>query len=220
MEKIKLAVKEREAGTPNQLRREAKIPATLYGQGETSKNLQVDEKEFIHLPAAAYSHMIELDFGNGQPTNALIRHVQRHAASNKVLNVEFYKVRMDHKLTIVVPLQFVGTAPGVVKGGQLVESHIEAEIECFPNDIPDSIEVDLSTLEEIDDAIHFKDLKLPKGVEILNEPDDIVAKISEVRVAKEEEAAPAAEAASPAEGGEAAAAPAATEKAAAPAKEK
>ncbi len=203
MEKIKINVKEREAGTPNQLRREAKIPATIYGQGETSRSVQVDEKEFIHLPAAAYSHMVELDFGSGAPTNALIRHVQRHAASNKVLNVEFYKVRMDHKLTIVVPLKFVGTAGGVIKGGQLVESHMEAEIECLPSDIPDFIEVDLNKLEEIDDAIHFKDLQLPKGVEILNEPEDIVAKVSEIREVVEEE--PVAAEGAPAEGAEGAA---------------
>ena len=187
MEKIKINVKEREAATPNKLRREAKIPATIYGQGETSKNLQVDEKEFVHLPAAAYSHIVELDFGNGSPTSALIRHVQRHAASNKILNVEFYKVRLDHKITITVPLQFVGEAPGLVKGGQLVESHVEAEIECLPNDIPDFIEVDLSTLLDIDDAIHFRDLKISDKIEILNEPDDIVAKIAEIREVKEEE---------------------------------
>ncbi len=200
MEKIKIKVKKREVGTPNQLRREAKIPATIYGQGETSINLQVDEKEFTHLPAAAFSHIVELDFGNGSPTSALIRHVQRHAASNKILNVEFYKVRLDHKITIVVPLKFIGSAGGVVKGGQLVESHMEAEIECLPNDIPDFIEVDLSKLEEIDDAIHFRDLVVPDKVEILNEPDDIVAKISEIREVIEEE--PVAAEAAPAEGAE------------------
>jgi len=200
MEKIKIKVKEREVGTPNQLRREAKIPATIYGQGETSKNLQVDEKEFKHLPAAALSHIVELDFGSGKATSALIRHVQRHAASNKILNVEFYKVRLDHKITIVVPLKFVGTAGGVIKGGQLVESHMEAEIECLPNDIPDFIEVDLSKLEEIDDAIHFRDLIVSDKVEILNEPDDIVAKVSEIREVIEEE--PVVAEAAPVEGAE------------------
>src|ERR1700730_15041164 len=102
MEKIKLNTKPREEKTPNQLRREAKIPATLYGLGQVSKNLQVEEKEFLRLPAAAFSHMVELDVGNGAPVSTLIRHVQRHAASNKILNIEFYKVRLDHKLTIVV----------------------------------------------------------------------------------------------------------------------
>ena len=200
MEKIKINVKEREAGTPNQLRREAKIPATIYGQGEISQNLQVDEKEFKYLPAAAYSHIVELDFGGGKPTSALIKHVQRNAASNQILNVEFYKVKMDHKLTIVVPLKFLGTAGGVIKGGQLIESHMEAEIECFPNDIPDFIEVDLSKLEEIDDAIHFRDLQVSDKVKILNEPDDIVAKVGEIRETVEEE--PTVAEATPVEGAE------------------
>jgi large subunit ribosomal protein L25 len=223
MEKIKLKVKEREAGTPNQLRAQAQIPATLYGQGEPSKNLQVNEKDILHLPAAAFSHIVELDFGSGAPTNVLIRHVQRHAASNKLLNVEFYKIKMDHKITVVVPLQFIGTAGGVVKGGQLIESHVEAEIECLPADIPDFIEVDLSKLDEIDDAIHFGDLQVPKGVEILNAPDDIVAKVTEIREIVEEE--PVAAEATAEEGAEAAeeggeAAPATSAEKAPAAKEK
>ncbi len=187
MEKIKLSVNAREEKTPNQLRREAKIPATIYGLGETSKSVQVDEKEFSRLPAAAFSHIVELEGANGgKPVSVLIRHVQRKASTNKILNVEFYKVRLDHKITVIVPLKFVGTAPGVTKGGQLQENHMEAEIECLPNDIPDEIEVDLSKLEEIDDAIHFGDLKISDKIKILNAHDDIVAKIAEIREAIEE----------------------------------
>ena len=181
------------------------------------------KKDILHLPAAAFSHIVELDFGSGAPTNVLIRHVQRHAASNKLLNVEFYKIKMDHKITVVVPLQFIGTAGGVVKGGQLIESHVEAEIECLPADIPDFIEVDLSKLDEIDDAIHFGDLQVPKGVEILNAPDDIVAKVTEIREIVEEE--PVAAEATAEEGAEAAeeggeAAPATSAEKAPAAKEK
>src|SRR5262249_189965 len=114
------------------------------------------------------------------------------------------KIRLDHKITVIVPLKFIGSAPGVLKGGQLVESHLEAEIECLPNDIPDEIEVDLSSLAEIDDAIHFGDLKISDKIKILNAHDDIVAKVSEIREVKEEEpVAAAAEAAEGAEGTEA-----------------
>ena len=208
MEKIKLKVSEREVKTPNQLRREAKIPATIYGLGEVSKSVQVDEREFLRLPAAAYSHILELDAEGGKPTSVLIKHVQRRAATDKILNVEFYKVRLDHKLTIIVPLKFVGVAGGVAKGGQLLESHVEAEIECLPKDIPDFIEVDLSVLAEIDDAIHFGDLKVPSTIEILNAHDDIVAKVTEIREVKEEEPT-AAETAAAEATAEGAAAPAA-----------
>ena len=114
-------------------------------------------------------------------------------------------------------------AQTIVKGGQLIESHVEAEIECLPADIPDFIEVDLSKLDEIDDAIHFGDLQVPKGVEILNAPDDIVAKVTEIREIVEEE--PVAAEATAEEGAEAAeeggeAAPATSAEKAPAAKEK
>ena len=99
---------------------------------------------------------------------------------------------------------------------------MEVEIECLPNDIPDFIEVNLATLEEIDDAIHFRDLSVPGKVKILNEPDDIVAKISEIRVVVEEESTKAEATTESAEGtGEAASGTAASsstaDKASAPA---
>jgi large subunit ribosomal protein L25 len=204
MEKIKLAVRERESKKPRQLRREGTIPATLYGPGQPAQSVQIDAREFSRLPDAAHSHMIELTVG-GKDTNAIIRNVQRRATTHQVLNVEFYRVALDRKLTLTVPLKFVGTSPAIANGNQLVELFQEAEIECFPAEIPDTLDVDLSKLKEVDDAIHFSDIKLPKGVEILNPHDEIVAKAITPRVMAEAEeaaapetaaeAAPAAEAA-------------------------
>jgi large subunit ribosomal protein L25 len=192
MEKIKLNVQERETKTPNVLRREAKLPATLYGPGEPSLSLQVDEREFTRLPVAAYSHMIELEIGS-KPTNALIRSVQRKASTNKIMNIELYRVQLDRKLTVTVPLKFIGTSDAVVTfGGQLIEAHQETEIECLPNDIPDFIEVDLSTIKEIDGFIHFGELTVPKNVKILSPDDEVVAKVVTPREMPKEE--PAAEA--------------------------
>ena len=192
MEKIKIGIKERESKTPNQLRREAQIPATIYGSGEVSKSVQLDEREFSRLPVAAFSHVVELDFGNGKPASALIRHVQRKATTSKVLNVEFYKVRLDKAITVTVPLQFVGVAEAVtIKGGQIIHVHEEAEIECLPNDIPDFIDVDLSRLKEIDDAIHFGELSVSSKIKILNHSDDVIAKATEIREVVEEVETPA-----------------------------
>jgi large subunit ribosomal protein L25 len=213
MEKIKLNVRERESKTPNLLRRESKLPATLYGPGEPSQSVQIDEKEFTRLPAGAYSHMIELDFGQGKPANCVIRHVQRKAYTGKIMNVELYRVRLDRKITVTVPLKFIGTSLAVSLGAQLVENYLEADIECFPNDIPDAIEVDLSQLKELDDAIHFADLNVGDKVKILNPPDEAVAKaVTPRQVAEPEaEAAPAAvEGAAPAAGAAAGTAPATT----------
>jgi len=207
VEKIKLAVAGREEKTPRQLRREAIIPATLYGPGQPSESVQIDAKEFSRLPKGAYSHMIELDMGKGKPVNAIIRNVQRRATTHEVLNVELYRVALDRKLTVTVPLKFIGVSTAVtIEGGQLIEVFQDAEIECLPGDIPDFIEADVSLITEIDQGLHFSDLKISDNIKILNPEDEVVARVVAKKSGGEE--APAAAAA-------AEAAPAAKEEAAA-----
>lgn len=210
MEKFKLKLEGREAKTPNLLRREGKIPATIYGRGIKSTSVQVNAKEFSRLPAAAFSHVIELDGGEAGSTSALVRQVQRRATTHQILNVEFYQVQADRKLTVNVPLKFVGLSPAVKLGGQQVEFHQSVEVECLPKDIPDFIEVNLAQITELDQGIHFADLKVPDNVEILNPADEIVVRVATPR-AVVEEAKPAAEAA-PEAGAAAAPAAAASEK--------
>lgn len=176
MEKIKLAVAKREAKTPRLLRREGKIPATLYGPGIPSENIQVDAREFSRLNPAAYSHMIELVSAEGA-TNAIIRNVERKSTSDFVFNVEFYKVALDRKVTVTVPLKFVGVSAAVIAGGKLEENYQDAHIECLPAEIPDFVEVDLAALENMDSAIHFGQLKTPAGIAVLNPADEIIIKI-------------------------------------------
>ncbi len=194
MDKIKLAVAAREEKTPRQLRREAKIPATLYGPGQPSESVQIDAKEFSRLPKGAYSHMIELEMGKGKPVNAIIREVQRKATTHEVLNVELYRVALDRKLTVTVPLKFIGVSTAVtIEGGQLIEVFQDAEIECLPGDIPDFIECDLSQITEIDQGLHFGELKISDKIKILNPEDEVVARVVAKKAIVEE--APAAAAA-------------------------
>lgn len=196
MEKFKLQLEAREEKKPNQLRRDGKIPATVYGPGSPSINVQVNEREFTRLPSAAYSHIIELEGGpDKKSVQAIIRHVQRKHLTHQVLNVEFYRVAADRKVTMSVPLRFVGESPAVAQGGQLIEGFSEAEVECLPGDIPDFIEVDLSKIVEVDEGIHFSELVLPKGVTILNPPEELVARVVAKKAAAEEPKAAAATAA-------------------------
>lgn len=191
MEKFKLKLEARETSKPNQLRRAGKIPATMYGKGQPSENYQLDAREFSRLPAAAYSHVIEFEGGKGN-VSALIRHVQRNHTSKQVLNIELLRVAADRKLTVTVPLKFVGHTPAVALGGAIQENFSEAEIECFPGDIPDAIEVDMSLIQEIDGVVHFSQVTPPKGVTILNPAEEVVVRV----VAKK--ADPADKAAAPA----------------------
>jgi large subunit ribosomal protein L25 len=177
MEKFKLQLEARTGEVkPNQLRRDGKIPATLYGPGVPSENVQVDAREFSRLPGAAYSHIVELQTAKGQ-TAALIRNVHREHTSHRVLNVEFYRVAADRKITVSVPLSFVGASSAVHAGGIFQENYSAAEIECFPGDIPDSLPVDISMIKEIDNGIHFGELTVPTGVIILNPHEEVVCRV-------------------------------------------
>jgi len=176
MEKLSLTVTKRETKTPNALRREGSVPATLYGPGGEPQSLQFSAYDFSRLPAEAFSHVIDLKIEGGKPVAALIRHVQRKSTTDLVQNVEFYRVSTDKKLTVTVPTKHVGHSQAMVLGGQLQEFASSIDIECLPGDIPDFIEVDLTMLAAIEDSIHFSDLKVSDSVKILNPMDGIVIK--------------------------------------------
>ncbi len=152
------------------------MPATLYGRGIPSESLQINAREFGRLPAAAYSHMIELESAEGN-VNAIIRQVARRSTQDFVYNIELYKVDLQRKVSVTVPIKFVGASLAVKAGAKLEENYQEANIECLPAEIPDYIEVDLTALEVVEAAIHFGQVQVPAGITILNPHDEIVVKV-------------------------------------------
>ena len=211
---LTINAKNREKKTPNKLRSEGFVPATVYGHGFESNSIQVNAKEFSKVPHRAYSHINELNI-DGEKFPILIRNVQRDPVRDTYLNIEFYKIRSDEKIKVKVPLNYIGHSPAIVAGGILIVSHSEIEIQCLPKDIPDSIDVSLEEIKEIGQAIHAKDLKISENIQILAKPEEVLVKVEVPKTHEIEEAAPvAAEGAAVATG---AAAPGA--EAAAPAKD-
>ncbi len=195
------------------LRRQGVIPVNVFGHNIPSAALQADRRKLEEVLArAGMNALISLD--TGQPDGArpvLVRGLQRKATTGELLHVDLYQVSMTEKIRTEVPLVFTGEAPGVTAGGILLENLDRVEIECLPSDLVPSIEVDITSLAEIDQAILVKDLKVGQGIVIVSHPDTVVVKVmppekEEVEVA---EVAPAAEAAAPEE--EAAAAEETTE---------
>jgi large subunit ribosomal protein L25 len=183
-----------------QLRRQGVIPANLYGNGLESRALQLPERLVTHrLARASRSALFQLELDGGRPQTVLVKSMQRHPVSGRVLHVDFYAVRMTEKLKATVPLQFVGEAPAVKQfDGTLMTSFDTVEVESLPADLPAAIEVDVSGLATFDDAVHLRDLSIPQGVEILSPAaDEVIAKVLPPRVEVEEvaEAEEAAEAA-------------------------
>lgn len=191
------------------LRRTGMVPAHLFGRDMDSQPLQVDALTLQRVLAmVGKSRLVSLMIdGESEPRNVLVKEVQRDCMGDQIIHVDFYQVRMTDKLKVEVPIDVTGEAPAVrAKLGVLMQSMRFLPIECLPTEIPKSVQVDVSGLIKLDDGIYVKDLKLKDGITVLADPDELVVKVSAVKVAREE-APKAAEAIAevakaPAEGGE------------------
>jgi large subunit ribosomal protein L25 len=198
MEQIELRTQKREVigKKVKNLRHEGLVPAVLYGHETDSVPLQVEERELNRVLAQAGGHrLIALKVGRARKRQmALARDVQWDVITGKPLHVDFYAVVMTEKITTEVPLVFVGEAPAADQVGAMVLQGLdEVEIECLPGDLIEAIEVDLSGLEEIDQAIYVGDLRLPPTIDLLTDTEELVAKVTWAaaeEVEEEEEVVP------------------------------
>jgi len=159
-------------------RKEGKIPAILYGHKIDNLQLEINYLDFEKLyREAGENTVIDLKIGNDS-RNVLIHDVQRDVLTNKPMHIDFYQVRMDEKITVSVPLVFVGESSAVKDlAGVLVCNVHEVEVEALPKDLPHEITVDISAIKNFDDHIYIKDLPVSKQVEIMDEPESIVASV-------------------------------------------
>ncbi|MFA5801146.1 MAG: 50S ribosomal protein L25 [Thermoleophilia bacterium] len=217
MKKVKLAVKERDSfGSPEarRMRKSGWIPAVLYGDGESSKALAVEEKALKHALGRERGNVIlSLTIeGSKDAHAAILKEYQPDPLGRGILHVDFLEVSMDKPIEASIHLELTGTPQGVKDGGILDQSHRELQIRCLPGDMPSSIEYDVSEMV-IGDSIRVSDLTPPPGVEILSDSESGVASVLApklvVEEVTEEEAEEGAEAAAegapaeekPAEGG-------------------
>ncbi len=188
---LTINAKQKEKKTPNKLRAEGFVPATVYGHGFESHSIQVNAKEFSKIPHKAYSNINELNI-DGEKFPVLIRNVQVDPILDKFLNIEFYKIKSDEKIKVKVPLNYIGHSPAIIAGGILIVSHNEIEIQCLPKDIPDAIDVNLEEIKEIGQVIHAKDLKISENIQILAKPEEVLVKVEVPKTHEIEEVAPVA----------------------------
>jgi large subunit ribosomal protein L25 len=212
--------KEQKKGPARRLRQQGFVPAIFYGRSSDNILLAVKNNELFKLHKDKKDHsfikLIIDDGGNKKIEKlSLIKELQIQPLTGKFYHADFYEVDMKHKLTLEVSLRYIGKAIGVENGGELQHIKREVKVSCLPANLPDHIDVDVSSLD-IGDSIKVKELKLPEGITVLDPPDAAVAAVAVIKVAKatpEEEAAAAAKAATAEEAEAATAAtPAAAEK--------
>lgn len=187
-----LAVQRREVTGKQvrRLRREGKIPANIFGRGRDSRAVEVEAVALKHMLAKhAGTRIIRLTL-DGAEEAVLIRHIQHEPRSGAIQHVDFLHVDMREKIRAKVPVHLTGEAPAVkLHGGVLLHVSDTIEVECLPNDLPERLELDVSSLENLDDTLYVRDLPVPAGVTLLAEPDEAVARVTASRVAAVAEAA-------------------------------
>ncbi len=174
------------------LRRQGLTPANLYGHDVKSTALQVDTIQLKHtLAKAGKSSLVALKVDSAKrPKMVVIRDIQREPLTGGLLHVDLFQIKMEERIKIEVSLLFVGEAPAIRdRGGILVQNMNSVEVECLPAKMPHNIEVDLSVLQEIDQAVHVKDLSVDEDVTILTDPEQSIIQIArskvEVEIAEE-----------------------------------
>ena len=196
MAEVTLEVSRRE-GTGKELakklRQNGKVPAVVYGGHRESVAITVDRKavsELIHKSEHGIRSIFLLKMaGSDQQRHAMIKEVQIDPLSRKLKHIDFVRVVMDEMIKVTVPVRVVGIAIGVKTGGGIMDFQArELHIECLPNAIPDSIDIDVTALDG-HEYYRIKDLKLPDGVRVLDDQERVVVGVAYAKV----EAEPVAE---------------------------
>ncbi|MXW53185.1 MAG: 50S ribosomal protein L25/general stress protein Ctc [Gammaproteobacteria bacterium] len=154
--------------TARRLRRnQDQVPGVVYGGGEVPVHFTIDYRRIAKVveDEAFFSQVLSLTLG-GRSEQVVLRELQRHPATEKVVHVDFLRVREDQELQVSIPFHFLNEEECVgvrLNGGMISHNLTEAQVSCLPRDLPEFVEIDLEHLD-IGDAVHLSDIELPPGV--------------------------------------------------------
>lgn len=176
------------------LRAQGIIPATLYGSGiKEPISLQVSAREFgILLDNVEESSLISIVYKK-KTYKTLLRNIERNPLKNEFFSVDFYAPNLKETTEVEVALHFVGLSDSEKQGNMLIKSHDSVLIEALPTELPEYVEVDISVLSSVDDIIRAGDVKLPKGVILQLDPEEVIAYTEAPRTEEEADNLSAAE---------------------------
>jgi large subunit ribosomal protein L25 len=187
MSELSIDVQKRtETGTNanRRLRQSGKIPAVVYGGGKETVPIQLNRKTLIDLMKSGENEnaifLLKLA-DSGQERHAMIHDMQIDPLTRQVIHIDFQRIVMTEKVKVQVPVELVGTAHGVkVEGGMIDFVHREVAVECMPGDIPKHIDLDVTELR-VGQHVEAKDLMLPEGVTLAEEPDRVILSLSHTK---------------------------------------
>ncbi len=184
MERLQLKADIREEkgkGIARQLRREGLIPGVVYGLDSQPVNLKLNAKEVNGVIRG--NAIIDLELSNDNTETVMVKEIQRHPVKRDLLHVDFYRIRLDEKVTIEVPVELVGTAIGTSQGGVLEQILRRVEVEVLPTNIPNSIELDITDLD-LGKSLSVSDIDAG-NITILTDDSETIATVVAPDVLKE-----------------------------------
>jgi large subunit ribosomal protein L25 len=172
----------------SRLRKAGKLPAVVYGAGVESSNVTVDTHEFELLRRhTGPNTLVDLSVDGSKAKPVLINSVQVHPVNRRPVHIDLFLVQMTTELTVDVPLVPVGESPAIANlGGTLLHQTESVKVRALPDHLPQSIEYSIESLIDFDATIHVRDLTIPGDVTLLNDVDEVVAKVQAPRVVEEE----------------------------------
>jgi len=179
-------------GPARRLRQKGQIPAVLYGPGTESVLLSVNISDIDRILKKGRIGQVLLNLvipNNGETSTktVMVKELQHHPVSRNFLHIDFYEVAMDRKIMVNVPVTTTGKAKGVETGGILQIIRRELEVQCFPLDVPKSIEIDITDLD-VGDSIHLGDISRQSKIEFLDDENFTVVTIVSPKIEEAEEA--------------------------------
>jgi large subunit ribosomal protein L25 len=169
-------------GAARTLRGQGQVPAIIYGHKRQPQALSINSRDLDKLLStiSAESTVIELNL-DGTTARTLIREIQRHPFKREILHVDFQELVAGEKVVVSIPVVLTGVPEGVRLGGGILDQTMrELEIKCDPADIPNHIEADVNPLQ-IGSSLHVRDLKIPDGVEVMDDMDASVCVVAAPR---------------------------------------
>lgn len=187
---------ERGKKSNKKLKREGFTPTVVYKKGKDTVSLKINARELfkaLHTEAGE-NVIIKLHINaakKDKERTVVVKEVQRHAIKDYLLHVDFQEISLTETLKVKVPIAGKGEAVGVKQDDGVLQ-HVmwEVEVECLPTNIPERIEVDVTNIK-IGESLHVKDIQVPEGAKILDNPEDIVFSVEHPKAVEEVVAAPA-----------------------------
>ncbi|PIP61109.1 50S ribosomal protein L25 [Candidatus Roizmanbacteria bacterium CG22_combo_CG10-13_8_21_14_all_38_20] len=173
-----------------QLRKEGILPASIYGKKVKSGSIQLNKDEFIKLyRKTGETAIIDILVGkSNEAHHVLVRELQKKATTGEVLHVSFQEVDLTEKIEAVIPVRLEGeSTPVKEKLALLLQELNEITVEAAADSLPEEIKIDISKLKASGDSIYVKDIAVPSGVEIKNDPEVVVVRLDDLIAPESEE---------------------------------